>query len=80
MKKTKILAVILAGSLLFQSCATVFGGKINDCQKHKPAHGEPKRQIRVVPFILDLGGLVWLVVDFATGAIYKPCPTPPAKK
>ena len=67
--------LVLTGILLTQtSCATIWGGKITVCQKTKPAPGKPKRQVRPVPLILDVcTGLVWLVIDFADGAIYKPC-------
>lgn len=74
MKKT-LFILALSGILLSQtSCATIWGGKISECQKTKPAPGKPKRQIRPVPLVLDVcTGLVWVAVDFATGAIYKPC-------
>jgi len=69
MKKT-ILALVLV-SFMISSCATIFGGKISDCQRTKPKLGEAARKIRIVPLLLDCG--VGLVIDFATGAIYKPC-------
>ncbi len=64
--------LIIAASL--SSCATVFGGKISTCQRTKPAEGEATRPIRAVALIADVI-LFWpgAVVDFATGAIYKPC-------
>jgi hypothetical protein len=59
---------------LFSSCATVFGGKTGDCQRTKPAAGQPSRKVRPVPLIADIIlFLPALIVDFATGAIYKPC-------
>ena len=76
MKKFKqaSLMVILAGTLCMQSCATIFGGHITKCQTTKPAAGQPKRQIRPVPLVLDIfSGFIWLGVDFLDGAIYKPC-------
>lgn len=56
------------------SCATVFGGKVSDCQRTKPAAGEPSRQVRVGALIANI--LLFppgLIVDFATGAAYTPC-------
>jgi len=56
------------------SCATVFGGKVSTCQKTKPATGQPAREVRVGALVADI--LLFtpgLIVDFATGAIYKPC-------
>jgi len=66
-----LLAIIIATS--FSSCATVFGGKITQAQRTPPKVGEPKRAVRAVPLIADIV-LFWpgLVVDFITGAIYKP--------
>ncbi len=64
---------ILAMICLLTSCATVFGGKTTVAQKTKPAEGEPSRSIRPVAMIADIL-LFWpgLIVDFATGAIYRP--------
>ena len=64
--------VIIAASL--SSCATVFGGAVSACQKTKPAAGQPARSVRGVALIADIL-LFWpgTIVDFATGAIYKPC-------
>lgn len=55
------------------SCATIFGGPVSDFQRTKPAPGEPARQVRAGALIADIL-LFWpgAVVDFATGAIYKP--------
>jgi hypothetical protein len=66
-----LLAITIASS--FSSCATVFGGKVTDAQKRRPMDGEPQRPIRPVALIADIL-LFWpgLIVDFATGAIYKP--------
>lgn len=72
----KFLFVVVACALLLTqtSCATIFGGKISDCQRTKPAAGKPARKIRPVALVLDVcTGLVWVAVDFATGAIYAPC-------
>jgi hypothetical protein len=60
---------------LLSSCATVFGGKVTTAQRTKPTEGEPARKVRPVAVIAD-AVLFWpsLIVDFATGAIYKPAP------
>ena len=75
MKKRMIpvVALFVAISTL-TSCATVFGGKVSECQRTKPAAGQPTRPVRVAALILDII-LFWpgTIVDFATGAIYKPC-------
>jgi flagellar basal body-associated protein FliL len=75
MKKilTKILAIILIVVTL-SSCATLFGGPVTACQKTKPASGQAQRDVRVGALVLDI--ILFtpsLIVDFATGAIYKPC-------
>lgn len=77
LKKTALMllaGLALAGSLT--SCATVFGGKITEHQKRKPGPGEPQRDVRVGALIADIL-LFWpgAIIDFATGAIYKPLPT-----
>jgi hypothetical protein len=76
MKKFKslifiVLVIIVIG---LPSCATVFGGPVSDCQRTKPAPGEPAREVRGGALIADIL-LFWpgAIVDFATGAIYKPC-------
>lgn len=67
-----LATLTMAGSLT--SCATVFGGKVAESQKRRPAPGEPRREVKVGVLIADilLFPLVSLPVDFATGAIYKP--------
>lgn len=73
MKKMKNVVVIGLVALMFSSCATVFGGPVTAHQKTKPAAGEQQREIRVVALVADI--LLFLpgtIVDFATGAIYKP--------
>ena len=64
----------LGAVLMCTSCATVFTPKITDSQKRKPGPGELQREIRPGFLIADilLSGPIGLVVDFATGAIYKP--------
>jgi hypothetical protein len=66
-----VAVLFLAASVT--SCATVFGGKITTYQKTKPGPGEPQREVRVGALIADIL-LFWpgAVIDFATGAIYKP--------
>jgi hypothetical protein len=66
-----LIAITIVSSL--SSCATVFGGKITQAQRTPPKVGEPKRAVRAVPLIADIV-LFWpgLIVDFITGAIYKP--------
>jgi hypothetical protein len=68
-----LLAMLLIVATL-SSCATVLGGRVSQCQRTRPAAGQPTREIRAVALIADVL-LFWpgAVVDFATGAIYKPC-------
>ncbi len=70
----KMIAVLFVALTVLPSCATVFGGKVTTCQKTKPAPGEPSRPVRPAALIADIL-LFWpgTIVDFATGAIYKPC-------
>lgn len=70
----QILRSTIAITLLFSftNCATVFHGEVTDYQKTKPAVGQPEREIKVGALIADI--LLFLpsvIVDFATGAIYK---------
>lgn len=72
MKKTVLALVVV--SFMISSCATIFAGKSACHVKPNKAAGEPTRQIRLVPLVLDIcTGTLWLAADFATGAIYKPC-------
>jgi len=75
MKKAllRISAIVLIAFSL-SSCATVFGGRVSECQRTKPAVGQPTRPIRAGALVADIL-LFWpgTIVDFATGAIYKPC-------
>ena len=66
-----VIVAVITSSL--SSCATVFGGKITEAQRTPPKAGEPTRPIRAVALIADIV-LFWpgLIVDFVTGAIYKP--------
>jgi len=78
MKASVLLALALAVSV--SSCATLFGGKVTEYQKTRPAPGEPQRELRIGALVADVL-LFWpsLAVDFATGAIYKPQPKAAAK-
>jgi len=69
-----LIAIFAVIVFLTPSCATVFGGKVTECQRKKPAAGEPARPVRAVALIANII-FFWpgLIVDFATGAIYKPC-------
>ncbi len=73
MKKMKNVIAIVLVAIMMSSCATIFGGKVTEFQKRKPLGGEQQRQVRVGALIADIV-LFWpgLIVDFATGAIYKP--------
>ena len=66
-----LVVTIMISSL--SSCATVFGGKVTQAQRTPPKAGEPTRPIRAVALIADIV-FFWpgLIVDFITGAIYKP--------
>ena len=74
MKKSftrSLLAIAILASM--SSCATVFGGRVTEYQRTKPAPGQPQREIRVGALIADVI-LFWpsVLVDFTTGAIYRP--------
>ncbi|MDA9555013.1 hypothetical protein N9R54_02145 [Pelobium sp.] len=73
MKKNFTVILLAATMLSMSSCATVFGGKVSEYQRTKPAPGKPARPVRTVALIADVI-LFWpgAIVDFATGAIYKP--------
>jgi dolichol kinase len=73
MKNFKSIIIIgLLSIIMMSSCATVLGGSITDHQKTKPLVGEQKREIRPVALIAGIFFWPGLIVDFATGAIYKP--------
>ncbi len=73
MKKASNLLMIVLLMASMSGCATVFGGKVSEYQKTKPNAGETQRDVRVGALIADII-LFWpgTIVDFATGAIYKP--------
>ena len=73
MRKMKKLLAIGFIAIMLSSCATLFGGKVTAYQKTKPGPGEQQRDVRVVALIADI--IIFapgLIVDFATGAIYRP--------
>jgi hypothetical protein len=71
----KLLPAFLLVLLVFSmsSCATIFGGHIDNCQINSPGYGQPGRKIRPVALIGDIIIIPGLIVDFADCAIYKPC-------
>ena len=70
----KKLPIVLLLSFTLNSCATVFGGRVDDCQRTKPAPGQPSRKVRPVALIANIL-FFWpgVIVDLATHQIYKPC-------
>jgi hypothetical protein len=73
----KILLLYLAVTLLCSSCATLFGGKITNCQRAKPLRDQPSRKLRPVAFAFDVLFFPALIVDFTNCKIYKPCDADP---
>jgi hypothetical protein len=74
MKKMILLITGFILILELTSCATIVGGQVTESQRRKPLPGEQSRQIKVGALIADavfFGGF-GILVDFATGAIYKP--------
>jgi hypothetical protein len=71
----KLLTVILFAALYMNitSCATIVGGQVSNYQRTKPQAGQPSRQVKTGALICDIffWGGAGLIVDFATGAIYK---------
>lgn len=68
-------AIIRSCVIILSGCATVFGGPRTSYQVTKPFDGQPQRQVRVGALIADI--ILFrpsTIVDFATGAIYKPAP------
>jgi hypothetical protein len=65
-------SVLLLACTMFAGCATICGGHITDCQKTKPTDGT-HRKVRVWAVLFNFFP-IGQIVDFATGAIYKPCP------
>ena len=76
MKKVILALSLFVLLLQITSCATIVGGQVTESQRKKPLPGETSRQIKVGALLADaffFGG-IGLIVDFATGAIYKPVP------
>lgn len=73
MKKVKSIIVVGIITLMMSSCATVLGGKVTAQQRTIPKAGEEQRKVKVTALIADVV-IFWplAIVDFATGAIYKP--------
>ena len=74
MKKIMLLLCTIVLMLEMSSCATIIGGQVTESQRRKPLPGEQARQIKVGALVADaffFGGL-GILIDFATGAIYKP--------
>ena len=73
LSKTLLIAILAIMTLFSTSCATILGGKVSAYQRTKPTDGQPARKLRVVAFVGDVFfGLIPVIVDFATGAIYRP--------
>jgi hypothetical protein len=72
MKVYKFIIICLL-AISMTGCATILGGPVNSHQRTKPMPGEQQRAVRPVWLIADIL-LFWpgTIVDFATGAIYKP--------
>jgi len=73
MRKIAVLPLLLFILFSLSSCATILGGRVSECQRTKPLPGKPSREIRVGYLIADIIFSPFWIVDFATGAIYKPC-------
>jgi hypothetical protein len=73
MKKMKSIIIVGVIVITMSSCATTLGGEVTAHQKIIPKAGEEQREVRVVALIADVI-IFWplAIVDFATGAIYKP--------
>ena len=73
LSKILMLAVML---FYLTSCATIVGGKVTTFQKTKPEAGQPQREVKIGALLCDVifWGGAGLIVDFATGAIYKDAP------
>jgi hypothetical protein len=73
MRRIKSLAFACLVAMTMSGCATILGGPISQQQSRKPHKNQRKRDIRVGFFAMDIVlGVIPLVVDMATGAIYKP--------
>jgi hypothetical protein len=73
MKKVKSIIAVGIITIMMSSCATTLGGKVTAHQKRIPKSGEQQREVRVFALFADIA-IFWplAIIDFATGAIYKP--------
>ena len=74
LKKRLLVFIVSIGCLYLQGCATIYAHQTTEYQRHRPTFGSPPRQIRTWAFIGDLVMYPPLsfIIDFATGAIYRP--------
>ena len=74
MKKIMSFLSIALLAINMLSCATIRDGHVTTYQRTKPKAGEPQREVKIGALVWDI--IIWggagLIVDFATGAIYKP--------
>lgn len=72
----KAFIIIIIACLMFSSCATILNPASTSYQKTKPTEGQPQREIKTNYVLLDIILFpLGLVLDFATGSIYKEEPT-----
>jgi len=72
---TKIMKKLLFICLMLStSCATIIMGPATVEQRTKPLPGQPQREVYAGYLFLDIlcFGIPATIIDFATGAIYKP--------
>ena len=81
MKKVQFTLLVVLLATILSSCATILGGPRTSYQTTKPADGQPQRQVRIGYIVADvlLTGALGIIIDFATGAIYKPEPQAASK-
>jgi hypothetical protein len=73
MKKIVKITLICFLALSMTGCATLLGGPVSKYQKTKPLPGQPQREVRVLALMANIVlFLPGTIVDFATGAIYRP--------
>jgi hypothetical protein len=81
--KKLLFSMLISAVLLNSGCGTILGGRIDRCQTIKGESGTPTRSIRPFALIGDIfigRFVINLIVDFADGAIYKPCVAYPNPK
>ncbi|HTA26419.1 MAG TPA: hypothetical protein VK809_01430 [Bacteroidia bacterium] len=76
MKKMLLFGAVV--SFYCTSCATIFDGKITNCQRDKPSAGQHVRKIKPVAFAFDVLFFPGLIIDFSNCSIYKPCRVSPS--